>query len=111
MNDADRDKILMQISENVNDIRPKVEQDHRALNGNGQPGLIKEFTELKVEFNHQGKYLETLEKRIAACEGKCAQHDRDIAVSKGKLSTGVAVIAFIVNFLLALINLYLGVFK
>lgn len=111
MNDADRDKILMQIHKDVSDIRPKVEQDHRELNGNGQPGLIKDFTELKTEFNHQEKYLDTLEKRISVCEAKCTQHDRDIAVSKGKLSVGVALIAFIVNLLLALAGLYIGVFK
>ena len=55
MTDAERDALLIRMDSALEAIREKVEEDRRALRGNGQPGLIERVTRLEDAGHHTGR--------------------------------------------------------
>lgn len=81
MTDTQRDALLVRMSQDVAEIKVKLEVDYRALHGNGHPGLIQNHSDLD-------KRVQTLEDQHKS-ESK---HHGAIAV----------VIAFIINAAIAI---------
>ena len=55
MTEGERDNLLLRISNDLEVIKAKFEDDHRAIRGNGQPGLLDRVTRLEDAGHHSGR--------------------------------------------------------
>ncbi|MBP5459916.1 MAG: hypothetical protein J6Y62_07130 [Clostridia bacterium] len=109
MDNSEKDRMLVQIHANVERIMTLVEKHERELYGNHQPGLVKDFVELKTQFNNQAEYLDDLEKALNQCISQISKLEKDNAIVSSKLDTGKAVVAWLINLLLTIFSIVLGV--
>lgn len=55
MTDGERDKLLIEMHSTLAAVAAKVEEDHRALHGNGREGMIERLSKLEAAQTHSGK--------------------------------------------------------
>ena len=81
MTDAERDRVLMQILQDVSEMKVKINSDYAALYGNGKPGLIEDVKNITA--------------RVLTLEVKDKENHRRTGLIAG-------VVGFIINAALAL---------
>ncbi len=72
MTDSERDRLLREISGDLREIKTKLDADYRALYGNGQPGLLHQYTFLDNRVLALEKIRETEEKSVSRHLGLAA---------------------------------------
>ena len=80
MTDAERDRVLMQILQEVSEMRVKLSADYSALYGNGKPGLLEEVKQITA--------------RVVTLEVRDKEHSRRTGLIAG-------IVGFIINAALA----------
>ena len=76
MTDNERDKMIMEIHADIQVMKTKLDNDWKALNGNGQPGLISRVADI--------------EKQLAVMAGS---HNSVLRTLGWLITTGLAVYA------------------
>lgn len=85
MTNEQRDKLLIQISCDISEMKTKLNTDYKTLHGNGSPGLVHSHSQL--------------EKRVAKIENDHEKNSRHWGLIAG-------IVAFIVNASIALYAIF-----